>query len=86
MTRLAFGRVIPVCVAVPLKVKSVESGWAVLLAGTSELRARTDLVPVKEGDYALVHAGFVIERIDPREALKTLEVFREVSSNGGGRG
>ena len=72
-----------VCVAIPLRVKRVESGWAVLEAGAGELRARTDLVPVKEGDYALVHAGFVIEKIDPREAAKTLEMFREVPLDGG---
>ena len=70
------------CVAVPLRVKRVESEWAVLEAGSGELRARTDLVPVKEGDYALVHAGFVIEKIDPQEALKTLKMFHEIAPGG----
>jgi hydrogenase expression/formation protein HypC len=30
------------------------------------------------GEYVLVHAGFAIQRIDEEEALKTLEVFREL--------
>jgi hydrogenase expression/formation protein HypC len=70
------------CVAVPLKVKRVEADRAVLEAGLGELLARTDLVVVREGDYVLVHAGFVIEKIDPEEARKTLEMFREIASGG----
>jgi hydrogenase expression/formation protein HypC len=70
------------CVAVPLKVKRVEADWAVLEVGSGELRARTDLVAAKDGDYVLVHAGFVIERIDPKEALKTLRMFREIALGG----
>lgn len=68
----------PVCVAVPLRVKRIEGEWAVLDAGSSELRARTDLVDAGEGDYVLVHAGFVIEKIDSVEALKTLRLLGAV--------
>ncbi len=70
------------CVAIPLKVKRVEDGWAVLEAASGEFRARTDLVEAREGDFVLVHAGFLIEKIDPLEARKTLEMFARVSSLG----
>ncbi len=70
------------CVAVPLRVMRVDGDWAVLEAGSGELSARTDLVDVGKGDYVLVHAGFVIEKIDPGEARKTLEMFREISPGG----
>lgn len=67
------------CVAVPLKVARVEGEWAFLSAGSGEIKARTDLVPVREGDYALLHAGFIIEKIDPEEAEKTLRLFKEIA-------
>jgi hydrogenase expression/formation protein HypC len=70
------------CVAVPLKVKRVEGEWAILEAGSGEFRARTDLVAAKTGDYVLVHAGFVIEKIDPKEAQKTLDMFAQVFPDG----
>jgi len=36
------------------------------------------------GDYVLIHAGFALEKIDPFEAQKTLDLFREVLNAGGG--
>ncbi|PJA32148.1 MAG: HypC/HybG/HupF family hydrogenase formation chaperone [Zetaproteobacteria bacterium CG_4_9_14_3_um_filter_53_7] len=33
---------------------------------------------VAVGDYVLVHVGFALERIDPVEAAKTLELFAEL--------
>ncbi len=73
------------CVAVPLKVKSVSGDWAELFLGESAVRARTDLVSVKEGDYVLVHAGFVIEKLDDQEAEKTIRMFLEREMLGGPR-
>ena len=37
---------------------------------------------VEVGDYVLLHAGFAIEKIDPEEALKTLELLREALDAG----
>jgi hydrogenase expression/formation protein HypC len=31
------------------------------------------------GDYVLIHVGYAIERIDEEEALRTLELFAELS-------
>ncbi len=33
----------------------------------------------RPGDYAIVHAGFAIDKLDPAEAEKTLELFRKYS-------
>jgi len=33
---------------------------------------------VKEGDYVLVHAGFALQKINKKEALETLKLFREM--------
>lgn len=34
---------------------------------------------VKPGDYAIVHVGFAISRVDEQEAVRTYEVLREMS-------
>lgn len=33
---------------------------------------------IKVGEYALIHVGFAIERMDEKSALETLEMFREL--------
>jgi hydrogenase expression/formation protein HypC len=30
------------------------------------------------GDYVLVHAGFAIQKVDEKEALETLQLWREI--------
>jgi hydrogenase expression/formation protein HypC len=37
------------------------------------------LVGARVGDYLLVHAGFAIERIKPKEARITLKAFSDLS-------
>jgi len=32
------------------------------------------------GEYAIVHVGFAIERLDEKSALETLELFRNMGS------
>jgi len=33
---------------------------------------------VKVGDYVLLHIGFVMNKIDEEEALKSIETYREI--------
>ena len=72
------------CLAVPMKIESIEGqiGRASIPGG--EYAARLDFLDdVKVGDYVLVHSGFAIEILDEAEALKTLEVFKEYEELGG---
>ena len=51
------------CLAVPLKILSVDGKQAVGEAGGLTQKLRVDFVPgIQPGDYAMVHAGFAIER------------------------
>jgi len=34
------------------------------------------------GDYVIIHVGFAISRLDEDEALRTLELFREIDAVG----
>lgn len=31
------------------------------------------------GEYVILHAGFAIQKLDPKEAEKTLEIFEELT-------
>ncbi len=35
---------------------------------------------IQIGEYAIVHVGFAIERLDEKSALETLELFRSMGS------
>jgi hydrogenase expression/formation protein HypC len=36
----------------------------------------------KSGDYVIVHAGYALEVLDKAEALRTLDLFRELGESG----
>lgn len=68
------------CLAVPGKIVNITNELTALvdLAGV-EREVSLELVPeAKEGNYVLVHAGFAIQVMDEEEALKTLELFKEL--------
>lgn len=65
------------CVAIPGKVISVEENTAVVDFSGNRVNAYTGLVNVKCGDYALVHAGCIIQTLKQREAEEIIELMRE---------
>lgn len=70
------------CVAVPAKIISLENNMAEVEMAGVQRTIGLDLLPqAKIGDYVLVHAGFAIQLVDEEEALKTLELFREIMDN-----
>ncbi len=69
------------CLAIPSKVVKVhEDGTATVDTMGVKRRASLELMQdqVKEGDYVLIHVGFVIQKLDEEEALKSLELFEEL--------
>jgi hydrogenase expression/formation protein HypC len=67
------------CLAIPMKIISVEGDTAsVSLDGLEQNIDVRFLENPRPGDYVIVHAGFAIERLDPEEAQKTLDLFREL--------
>ena len=68
------------CVAVPGKVMKIEDGVAEVDFSGNLVRAMTGLVNVKVGDYALVHAGCIIQIMKPKEALEIQALFEEVQN------
>jgi hydrogenase expression/formation protein HypC len=71
------------CLAIPGKVEEIseENGLRVgrVNFGGVIKRVCLDYVPeVVVGDYTIVHVGFALSKIDEDEAVRTLEVFRQM--------
>ncbi len=74
------------CLAIPGKIIEIDKNnehATVDYGDGTKRKANITLVEVKVGDYILVHAGFAIEVLDEKEALETLDLFREMLSSGG---
>ena len=68
------------CLAIPMKVESIEGTTAVVDAAGTRRRVQIGLVDeVGVGDYLLVHAGYAIARVDEEEATRTLDLLKQLS-------
>ena len=66
------------CLAVPLKIVSVDGKRAVGEAGGLTQTLRVDFLPdIQPGDYVMVHAGFAIERLSEQQARENLAGIEE---------
>ena len=72
------------CLAVPMKVVSIDSDMATTEIDGVRREASLMLLgdDVFVGDYVLIHAGFAISRLDEGAALETLRLMRECLDNG----
>jgi hydrogenase expression/formation protein HypC len=67
------------CLAIPAKVLKKSGAIASVDFGDGVTReVNISLVEVDKGEYVIVHAGFAIQRIDEKEAKKTLELWNEM--------
>ena len=75
------------CLAVPGQLMSVsdapelERTGRVSFGGVIREVSLAFVPESKPGDWVVVHVGFALERLDEEEALKTLDLLRQVSSN-----
>jgi hydrogenase expression/formation protein HypC len=68
------------CLAIPMRVESIENATAVVDAAGTRRTVHIGLVDdVAVGDYLLVHAGYAIARVDEDEARRTLDLLEELS-------
>jgi len=68
------------CVGIPGKVVSIDGRMATVEVGGAMRSIALDLIDgVGLGDYVIAHAGFAIHKVDEEEALKTLEIIRELA-------
>jgi len=67
------------CLGIPMKITRIDGRNAVAETGGITKSVRLDLLEgVETGDYVLIHTGYAIEKLDRREALKTIELIEQV--------
>lgn len=67
------------CLAVPARIVEIEGSRArVDMAGVVRDASLMMLPDAAVGDYVILHAGFAIETLDDHEALRTLDLFRQI--------
>ncbi len=67
------------CLSVPARVEKISGLNATVDFGGTKKEVSIMLFPdLKVGDFVLVHAGFVIQKLDEAEAVKTIEAFKEI--------
>ena len=66
------------CVALPGRVEKIEDSIATVNFSGNLVRAHTGVVEVAVGDYVLVHAGLVIQKLDAEEAANMTELFEMI--------
>ena len=60
-----------------MKVLSLEKEFAIVELSGVKRRVNIQMLPnIKVGDYIIVHAGFAIQKLDEKEALETLKIFK----------
>lgn len=75
------------CVGIPGKVIGIAGRMATVEVGGATRDIALDLLDgVALGDYVIAHAGFAIHKVDEEEALKTLDIIRELTGLTGGAG
>ncbi|MGD0352807.1 MAG: HypC/HybG/HupF family hydrogenase formation chaperone [Dehalococcoidia bacterium] len=69
------------CLAVPVKVVSIEGNEAEVEIGGVRRRVSIVLTPeAKVGDYVLLHTGYAINVVNEAEAQETLKILEEMAS------
>lgn len=66
------------CVALPGKVVSVEGREALVDFSGNTVKAKAGFVEIKPGDYVLVHAGCILQKVSQVEAEEMQAIFDEI--------
>lgn len=68
------------CLAIPARVVELQDNdQAIVDLGGVRKEVSVALVEdVRVGDYVIVHVGYALNKIDPQEAEKTLQLFAQM--------
>jgi hydrogenase expression/formation protein HypC len=74
------------CLAIPGKVISIDSSGSLKMGKVNFGGIQKDvclewLPDVTVGQYVIVHVGFAISAMDEEEAMKTLDILRQMDSS-----
>jgi hydrogenase expression/formation protein HypC len=71
------------CLSIPSRVVEVSEDKSFCTVDTMGVKRDASLLmmvddEVKEGDFVLLHIGFVMNKIDEQEAMASLETYQEI--------
>ena len=72
------------CLAVPMRIKSVDGFAAVCEAKGIEREVSLFMLQgegIAPGDHVLVHVGYAIQKVSEEEARSTWDLFEEILDN-----
>lgn len=68
------------CLSIPALIVSIDGNMAEVSAGGALFNAGLQMIEnPRVGDYILLHAGFAIQKVDEKEALETLQIFKDMN-------
>lgn len=66
------------CLAIPMTITRIEENYAIAMANGVETQVNYAMMPdIKLKDKVLVHAGFIIEKLDEEQAREIEETWTE---------
>lgn len=69
------------CLAIPAKLVEINGEKGKVETGGVRREVNLALVEdVNVGDYLIIHAGFALEKLDPREAEMRIKIFEELAA------
>ena len=71
------------CLSIPSKVVKVSDDKLMCTVDTMGVKRDANLLMMQEGDvnvgdYVLLHIGFVMNKIDEKEALASIDTYKEI--------
>lgn len=72
------------CLALPAKVLTIDPGNDIAKVAVGGVKKDVSLALVDDiciNDYVLVHAGYILSKINEQEALKTLNMFANIGTS-----
>jgi hydrogenase expression/formation protein HypC len=71
------------CLSIPSKVVKISEDKTVCTVDTMGVQRDASLLMMGEdgvniGDFVLLHIGFIMEKIDEKEALLSIETYKEI--------
>lgn len=68
------------CLAIPARVVSIDAASDMATVDLGGVQKTVSLALVEDvhvDDYVLVHVGYALNKLDPEEAQRTLQIFAE---------
>lgn len=70
------------CLAIPAEIIEIQEDTATVRVGDALRKASLMLLPepAQLGEFVIVHAGFALHKVDPKEAEESIKLLRELAS------